>query len=216
MKERMKQFWKRNGFTTVFMSALVIVLSMSGIAGYRSAMLEKETATKAADFEQAEQDSAKAISGEKSEASLANAEVTESFGADTVMVKPTEGDVLMPYSMDTTIYFETLNQYKCNPAMLIKADVDQEVVASYSGKVASVTKDSVNGTMVTVDMGDGYKAIYGQIKDVTVKEGDAVVKGQALGKVAEPTHYFSKEGSHLYFGMIKDDVPVNPQEYLEK
>lgn len=212
----MKHFWKRNGFTTVFMSALVVVLSMSGIAGYRSAMLEKEAAKNAAEFEQAEQESEKMISGEKTEASLANAEVSETFGADTVMVKPTEGDVLMPYSMDTTIYYETLDQYKCSPAMRIKADVDQEVVASYGGKVASVTEDPVNGAMITVDMGEGYKAIYGQMKDVTVKAGDAVVKGQALGKVAEPTHYFSKEGSHLYFGMTKDDAPVNPQDYMEK
>ena len=42
------------------------------------------------------------------------------------------------------------------------------------------------------------------------------MKGQALGNVAQPTKYFSEEGSHLYFAMTKDDEPVNPQEYMEK
>ena len=220
MKERIKNYWKRNGFTTVFMSALVIVLCMSGISGYRSGKKEKETAQNAAEFAQVEQEAVPSISNEENKeteaAEIANAEVSETFGEGETLVKPTEGDVLMPFSMDTTIYYETLDQYKCNPAMLIKADVNQEVVAAYGGKVTSIMEDHVNGTLLIVDMGNGYKAVYGQMKDISVKEGDSIVKGQALGNVAEPTHYFSKEGSHLYFGLTKDDVPVNPQNFMEK
>ena len=98
--------------------------------------------------------------------------------------------------------------------MLIKADVNQEVVASFGGNIESVTEDSVNGTVVTVNMGNGYKAVYGQMKDLTVKEGDTIVKGQALGNVSEPTKYFTEEGCHLYFSLTKDEAPVNPQDYL--
>ena len=132
------------------------------------------------------------------------------------MVWPVQGEILKEFSPDKTIYFETLDQYKCNPALLIKADVNQEVVAGFGGTVETITEDSVNGTTVTVDMGNGYKAVYGQMKDVNVKEGDAVVKGQAIGNVAQPTKYFTEEGSHLYFGMTKDNTPVNPQDYLGK
>ena len=49
-----------------------------------------------------------------------------------------------------------------------------------------------------------------------VKEGDVIAKGQVLGNVAEPTSYFSEEGSHLYFALTKDDVPVDPSGYFEK
>ena len=76
----------------------------------------------------------------------------------------------------------------------------------------SITEDSVNGMVLTVDMGNGYKAIYGQMKDINVKEGEAVVKGQAIGNVAQPTKYYTEEGSHLYFGLTKDETPVNPQD----
>ena len=250
----MKKFWKQNGFYTVLTGALVVVLSISGIAGYRSGIKDKNTADNttqnvaenAAEFPQAGIDLAEDVNGdsnstnptsddvpvstenasnstentkdgEAGEASeAANASVAETFGDDAQMVMPTEGEVLKPFSMDTTIYFETLDQYKCNPAMLIKADVNQEVVASFGGKVESVAEDAVNGSVITVDMGNGYKAMYGQMKDIDVKEGETIVKGQALGNVAQPTKYYSEEGSHLYFGMTKDDAPVNPQDYLEK
>ena len=235
MKERIKKFWKQNGFYTVLTGALVVVLSISGIAGYRSGIRDKNTADNgiqntaqnAAEFEQAGLDLAENVNNESNQADstsetkaedleAANASVAETLGDGAKMVMPTEGDILKPFSMDATIYFETLDQYKCNPAMLIKADVNQEVVASFGGKVESVKEDAVNGTVITVDMGNGYKAMYGQMKDIGVKEGDSIVKGQALGNVAQPTKYFSEEGSHLYFGMTKDDEPVNPQDYLEK
>lgn len=227
MKENMKSYWKKNGFYVVLTAALVIVLCVSGIAGYRSGMKDKLVAENAAEFSEAE--NAPEVLGESMEEAAenagesgiqtgktqeANASVTETFGEKAEMVWPVEGEVMKPFSADTTVYFETLDQYKCNPAMLIKADVNQEVVAAFGGTVESVAEDSVNGTVITVDMGDGYKAVYGQMKDVNVKEGDAVVKGQAIGNVAEPTKYFTEEGSHLYFSLTKDEAPVNPQDYL--
>lgn len=217
----------------VLTGALVVVLGISGIAGYRSGMKDKAAAENAAEFSQAENapevldetpavavgnttDIENAVAESVAEAEAANASVAETFGDDAKMVWPVEGEILKEYSPDKTIYFETLDQYKCNPALMIKADVNQEVVGAFGGTVESVTEDSVNGTMITVDMGNGYKAVYGQMKDVNVKEGDKVVKGQAIGNVAQPTKYYTEEGSHLYFGMTKDGTPVDPQNYLEK
>ena len=68
--------------------------------------------------------------------------------------------------------------------------------------------------MITVNLGNGYKTVYGQMKDVKIKEGDVIVKGQSIGTVAQPTKYFAEEGSHLYFGMTKDNAPMDPSSYL--
>ncbi len=234
MKENMKNYWKKNGFYVILTVALVVVLCISGVAGYRSGMKDKLAAENAAQFREAENvpevfgesieettatgakmGESETKAGETAEKTQeANASVAETFGEEAEMVWPVEGDVLKPFSADKTIYFETLDQYKCNPAMLIKADVNQEVVASFGGNIESVAEDSVNGTVVTVNMGNGYKAVYGQMKDLTVKEGDTIVKGQALGNVSEPTKYFTEEGCHLYFSLTKDEAPVNPQDYL--
>ena len=148
MKENLKNYWKKNGFYMVLTGALVVVLGISGIAGYRSGMKDKADAENAAEFSQAENapevldetpavavgnttDIENAVAESVAAAEAANASVAETFGEDAKMVWPVEGEILNEYSPDKTIYFETLDQYKCNPALMIKADVNHEVVAAF-------------------------------------------------------------------------------------
>lgn len=56
------------------------------------------------------------------------AAVTQHFDKSSA-VWPIEGDVLLDYSMDSTIYFPTLEQYRCNPAMVISGKVNDKVFA---------------------------------------------------------------------------------------
>lgn len=127
---------------------------------------------------------------------------------------PVDGSVKMSYSMDKTVYFETLDQYKYNPALIISAAVNDNVIAAASGVIKSIDIYPQTGTTITIDMGNGYECLYGQLKDVVVKTGDEVTVGQVLGYVSEPTMYYSLEGSNLYFEMRKDASPVNPMDYL--
>lgn len=119
------------------------------------------------------------------------------------------------YSMDTTTYFSTLDQYKCNSALVMSAEVGAPVQAAANGKVVSVLENEETGTTATLDMGNGYQAVYGQLKDVTVEEGQVVESGTVLGYVNEPTKYYVKEGSNLYFAMTKDGTPIDPMIYME-
>jgi murein DD-endopeptidase MepM/ murein hydrolase activator NlpD len=116
--------------------------------------------------------------------------------------------------MDTTVYFETLDQYQCNPALYIKAEAGTEVKSVYQGKIMQIQKDDRLGNLVTVDIGNGYQVTYGQLDEVSLQEGDSVETGSVIGKVAEPTDYFLLEGSHLYFQMTKENEPVNPTDYF--
>lgn len=126
---------------------------------------------------------------------------------------PLQGNVIMNYSMDQTIYFATLDQYKYNPAVIIQAEVNTPVEAVAAGKVTSVETSAETGTTVTVDMGDGYSAVYGQLKEIEWNSGDEVAAGDVIGYVSEPTKYYSVEGANLYFELLKDGAPVNPMEY---
>ena len=128
---------------------------------------------------------------------------------------PLQGNVIMNYSMDQTIYFATLDQYKYNPAIVIQAEVNAPVEAVSAGKVISIENNAEIGTTVTVDMGDGYSAVYGQLKEIAWNTGDSVTAGEVIGYVSEPTKYYSVEGANLYFELLKDGAPVNPMEYLE-
>ena len=44
--------------------------------------------------------------------------MNRNFGEDSQLLWPVDGNVLMSYSMDKTVYFSTLDQYRYNPAMI--------------------------------------------------------------------------------------------------
>lgn len=137
-----------------------------------------------------------------------------SFSEDTLMEWPVDGNILLDYNMDQTVYFPTLDQYKLSPAISVQAVEGAPVLASVPGTVYSVEDSVQTGTTVTMEIGSGYQAIYGQLTDLTVQEGDTVKEGEVIGYVAAPTKYYSKEGSNLYFAMKKNGEPVDPIAYL--
>ena len=136
------------------------------------------------------------------------------FNDNTVMEWPVSGDVLIDYSMDGAVYFPTLEVYKYNPAVILSAQADQQVLAAANSKVLSVEEDSETGMTVTMDMGNGYQAVYGQLKDVTVAPEQTITAGTVIGTVAQPTKYYSSEGTNLYFALTKDGTAVDPFMYL--
>ena len=81
--------------------------------------------------------------------------------------------------------------------------------------MADISVNEETGTTLTMDIGSGYQAIYGQLKEVTVEEGDTVESGTVIGYVSEPTKYYTLEGSNLYFQLLKNREPVNPMDYME-
>lgn len=129
---------------------------------------------------------------------------------------PVQGEVLISYSMDKTVYFPTLQQYKYNPAMIIAGNVNDKVTAAARGKITSIETNSQTGCTVTVDLGDGYQAVYGQLKEVPLATGDVVEAGTTIGYISEPTKYYSVEGSNLYFQLKKDGESKNPLEFMKE
>ena len=139
---------------------------------------------------------------------------TVNFSEDTLMEWPVNGNILLDYSMDQTTYFPTLDQYRLNPAIAVGAVEGAPVVAAVNGTVYSVEQDAQTGKTVTMELGNGYQAVYGQLTDLTVSEGDTVKKGTTIGYIAQPTKYYSTEGTNLYFEMKKDGEPIDPIAYL--
>ena len=67
------------------------------------------------------------------------------------------------YSMDKTTYFSTLDQYKYNPAIIISSEIGSEVIASATGVVRDISVDAQTGTTLTLDIGNGFELVYGQL-----------------------------------------------------
>lgn len=136
------------------------------------------------------------------------------FAENQSLAWPIVGNILMDYSMDQAVYFKTLNQYRYNPAIMIEATSGEPITAAADGMVVGIHDDLESGGTICFDLGDGYELTYGQLENFMVKEGEYVSQGQIVGYIAEPSIFFSKEGTHLYFALTKDGRPVDPMGML--
>jgi septal ring factor EnvC (AmiA/AmiB activator) len=135
--------------------------------------------------------------------------------APETMIKPVSGETVIPYSMEHGVYFATLDQYKCSPAVVYGASLGEAVSACAAGRVINVHNDAELGHVVVLDLGDGYQAIYGQVDNITVPIGAKIDAGAQLATIAEPTKYYSVEGSNLSFQLKKDGESIDPSQFFE-
>lgn len=143
------------------------------------------------------------------------AENNFSYDGTSKMPWPVMGNVILPYSMDTTVYYTTLDQYACNDGILIGAKKGEEVMATADGRIVNITESDRYGTTVTLLIGEYYEVFYSQVENVNYEVGDEVKEGDVIATVAEPTRSFTLEGPHLFFKMTYKGDPVNPTDYLE-
>lgn len=136
------------------------------------------------------------------------------FTEDSELLWPVDGQVLLNYSMDKTVYFSTLDQFKYNPALIISGAEGDQVIAGAAGIVKSIDVTAQTGTTVNLDLGNGYELLIGQLKEVPLNVGDTVEANTVVGYVSKPTKYYSLEGSNVYYEMKKDGQPVNPVDYM--
>lgn len=147
------------------------------------------------------------------EATSAQPVVTQTlhFAESDGLLRPLEGETLIPYSMDGSVYFSTLDQYKYNPAMMIEAEEGTAVAACADGKVIDIFENEEIGHAITMELGDGYQITYGQLEGINVSLNSYVDAGETIAAVAAPTKYYSVEGSNLYLKLTMEDTPVNPE-----
>ncbi len=137
------------------------------------------------------------------------------FAQTQSMMWPVEGNVLLDYSMDSTIYFPTLEQYKCNSGIVIQGEVSQPVAAPANARVLETGVNDEIGNYLILDLGDEYSLICGQLKEVSAVTGEYLEKGQIMGYVAEPTKYYTVEGPNVFMELRKGEQAMDPLDYLE-
>lgn len=137
------------------------------------------------------------------------------FSAETGMLWPITGDVLMPFSPDHAIYHKTLDSYRTSNYVLLGGETGTHVSAAVDGVVTAISEELKTGTTITMQVSPNHEIVYGMLADITVKEGDYVDAGTVFATVAEPTKYFSEEGSGVYLQVLENDEPVNPMLFLQ-
>ncbi len=93
----------------------------------------------------------------------------------------------------------------------ISAPTGTPVVAPADGIVLSAGREAEYGLRVCVDHGHGFTTMYGHLKEMQVKPGDRVKKGQVLGTVGTTGN---TTGPHLHYEVRIHGRPANPFSYL--
>jgi murein DD-endopeptidase MepM/ murein hydrolase activator NlpD len=92
--------------------------------------------------------------------------------------------------------------------------VGTEVLSAAKSIITSIEENAETGITVTASIGNGYSLVYGQLNDVKAEVGDTLDEGEVIGTIAEPTKYYSLEGSNLYFQVLKEEETINPMALL--
>lgn len=86
------------------------------------------------------------------------------------------------------------------------------VRASNTGVVVFADSLGIYGNCVIVDHGLGVQSLYAHLSSIGVTPGEAVTKGQDLGRTGATG---LAGGDHLHFTMLLQGIPVNPVEWWD-
>lgn len=131
-------------------------------------------------------------------------------------VAPLDGEIAQAFAMDHLAYNETMQDWRTHAGADILAAEGTEVRAAADGVVESVYSDDFLGWTVTVRHEGGYVTRYSNLaQEIPVTAGDAVIAGQPLGSVGATALLELADPPHLHFAVFKDNVPQDPEEFLQ-
>ncbi|HLK10877.1 MAG TPA: M23 family metallopeptidase [Candidatus Binatia bacterium] len=86
------------------------------------------------------------------------------------------------------------------------------VPAGNAGRVVFAGPLGIYGNAVLLDHGLGLFSLYGHMSAIAVQPGDAVARGQVLGRTGDTG---LAGGDHLHFGLLVDGTWVDPVEWWD-
>src|SRR5712691_11408867 len=87
------------------------------------------------------------------------------------------------------------------------------VNAANDGRVVWASELGIYGNCIVLDHGYALQSIYGHMRQIDVKVGDLIKKGQKMG-IAGQTGLAG--GVHVHFSMQIDGVQINPREWWDE
>jgi hypothetical protein len=125
---------------------------------------------------------------------------------------------LPPNSIVTQTFAEHVHRARVNGWQNYNGGIDwaiptgSRIKAAQSGVVKEVRRDATGyGVHVRIQHDEGYLTIYGHLQDFSVKAGDAVTAGQAIGR---SDNTGNSTGPHLHFELRKNNVAIDPAPLL--
>lgn len=128
---------------------------------------------------------------------------------DAVAVDLNKDEFAWPLRGKVVSYYNDKKADATNKGIDIEASMADPIKAAREGKV--ILSDYVGswGYTVMIDHGDGFISVYSQLGQTSVKPGEIVYKGNAIGQLGQKGNK-----SILHFQIRKGSIAVNPLYYL--
>ena len=108
-----------------------------------------------------------------------------------------------------------MGDWRTHSGLDIAASVGTEVKATAAGTVSAIYEDPLLGTTIVIDHGNDMTSVYSNLAAVpTVKSGAKVSTGTIIGTVGNTAPAESGLNPHLHFAIFRNDVAVDPEDYL--
>ena len=91
------------------------------------------------------------------------------------------------------------------------ADAGTPVLAAADGKVRTADFSTELGNYIVIDHAEGFSTAYACLAEMQVTAGDTVESGTQIGTVGSTG---MATGPHLHLELWQDDVPLDPEPYL--
>lgn len=108
----------------------------------------------------------------------------------------------------------TLNTFVVNNGIEIKAEEGTAVAVIEQGNILYAGEFKGYGPMVIVDHGDDFYTVYAHLSKILVKEGEPVIKGQAIGETGYGKNS-RNSSANVYFEIRQDGKPEDPMLWLK-
>jgi murein DD-endopeptidase MepM/ murein hydrolase activator NlpD len=131
------------------------------------------------------------------------------------VMQPLSGQrtVLQPYELAFSAEY---GEYRLHPGVDYQAELGESVLAAAPGRVIAIEDDPADGTVVTLDHGNGMATRYAGLGQVLVGRNASVQAGDILALVGKAPPARSSMPTHLHFEVLLKGEAVDPFIYLSK
>lgn len=137
-----------------------------------------------------------------------------SINSDPDFILPAEGQICEKFSGESLIYNKAMGDWRTHNGIDIKTEDNAEIIVSADGIIEEIYTDYLGNTVV-IDHKNGFKTKYSNLDNTeNLTIGVKMKQGDFLAKVGNHKLGENTTDPHLHFEIIKDDVFVNPEEYI--
>ena len=122
----------------------------------------------------------------------------------------------MDYSDTEFTFSKTLKEWFIHKAIDFIVEDNAEVYAAYEGTVESIETTVMNGTKIVIVHDGGLRTVYSSLSEnVPVSVHQKVYSGTLIGYATDSGYNEFAEGPHLHFEITKNNVNVDPRNYIQ-